>query len=103
MAIKSSGVSVESKTGKSTTDRLATFQFDRGDGQALGADYDPSTRELNLHSQVSMTWRETIPGTIPMKIETAQLNYKERDGKVYLSPWSKLTRDTMMLNAGPAT
>ncbi len=103
MAIKSSGVSVESKTGKSTTDRLATFQFDRGDGQALGADYDPNTRELNLHNQVSMTWRGTDPGTIPMKIETAQLNYKERDGKVYLTPWSKLTRDTMMLNAGPAT
>jgi lipopolysaccharide export system protein LptA len=103
MAIKSSGVSVESKTGKSTTDRLATFKFDRGDGQAMGADYDPNTRELNLHNDVSMTWRGTDPGTIPMKIETAQLNYKERDGKVYLTPWSKLTRDTLMLNAGPAT
>ncbi len=103
MAIKSSGVSVESKTGKSTTDRLATFKFDRGDGQAMGADYDPDTRELNLHNDVSMTWRGTDPGTIPMKIETAQLNYKERDGKVYLTPWSKLTRDTLMLNAGPAT
>jgi lipopolysaccharide export system protein LptA len=103
MSIKSSGVSVESKTGKSTTDRLATFSFDRGDGQALGVDYDPNTRELNLHNDVSMTWRGTAPGTIPMKIETAQLNYKERDGKVYLTPWSKLTRDTLMLNAGPAT
>ncbi len=79
MAIKSSGVSVESKTGKATTDRLATFQFDRGDGQAVGADYDPNTRELNLHNQVSMTWRGTDPGTTPMKIETAQLNYKERE------------------------
>lgn len=103
MSIKSSGVSVESKTGKSTTDRLATFKFDRGDGEALGADYDPNTRELNLHNNVSMTWRGTDPSTIPMKIETAQLNYNEKDGKVYLTPWSKLTRDTLMLNAGPAT
>ena len=103
MAIKSSGVSVESKTGKATTDRLATFKFDRGDGQAMGADYDPNTRELNLHNEVSMTWRGTDPGTIPMKIETAQLNYNERDAKVYLTPWSKLTRDTLTLNAGPAT
>ena len=103
MVIKSTGVSVESKTGKAYTDRLATFQFDRGEGQALGADYDPNTRELNLHNDVSMTWRGTDPATIPMKIETAQLNYKERDGKVYLTPWSKLTRDTLMLNAGPAT
>jgi lipopolysaccharide export system protein LptA len=103
MVIKSSGVSVESKTGKAFTDRLATFQFDRGDGQALGADYDPNTRELNLHNQVSMTWRGSDPGTIPMKIETAQLNYNERNAKVYLTPWSKLTRDTLTLNAGPAT
>ncbi len=103
MVIKSTGVSVESKTGKAFTDRLATFQFDRGDGKALGADYDPNTRELNLHNDVSMTWRGTDPGTIPMKIETAQLNYNERNAKVFLTPWSKLTRDTMTMNAGPAT
>ena len=103
MVIKSTGVSVESKTGKSYTDRPASFTFDRGDGQAVGADYDPNTRILNLHSDVSMTWRGTDPGTIPMKIETAQVNYNERDGKVYLTPWSKLTRDTMSMNAGPAT
>lgn len=103
MVIKSSGVSVESKTGKASTDRLATFQFDRGDGQAMGADYDPNTRELNLHNQVIMNWRGSDPGTVPMKIETAQLNYKERDAKVYLKPWSKLTRDDLTLNGGPAT
>jgi len=102
MSITSSGVHVESKTGKANTDRLAKFKFDRGDGQAVGADYDPTTGELNLHSQVIMNWRGTDPGTIPMKIETDQLNYKERDGKVFLMPWSKLTRDTLMLNAGPA-
>jgi len=103
MVITSTGVSVESKTGKAYTDRLATFKFDRGDGQALGADYDPNTRELNLHNDVSMNWRGTDPGTIPMKIETAQLNYNERTAKVYLTPWSKLTRDTLTMNAGPAT
>ncbi|HXC42120.1 MAG TPA: LPS export ABC transporter periplasmic protein LptC [Candidatus Dormibacteraeota bacterium] len=102
MSITSSGVHVESKTGKANTDRLAKFKFDRGDGQAVGADYDPTTGELNLHSQVIMNWRGTDAGTIPMKIETDQLNYKERDGKVFLMPWSKLTRDTLMLNAGPA-
>jgi lipopolysaccharide export system protein LptA len=102
MGIKSSGVHVESKTGKANTDRMATFKFDRGDGHATGADYDPTTGELNLHGQVSMTWRGTDPGMIPMKIETDQLNYKEKDGKVFLTPWSRLTRDTLMLNAGPA-
>lgn len=102
MSIKSSGVRVESKTGKANTDRLATFQFDRGDGQAMGADYDPTTRELNMHHQVSLTWRGTDSSTIPMKIETDELHYKERDGKVFLGPWSKLTRDTLLLNGGPA-
>jgi len=102
MAIKSSGVHVEIKTSKAYTDRPATFKFDRGDGSAVGADYDPNTRQLNLHNQVQLIWRGTDPGTIPMKIETAQLSYNEHDAKVFLTPWSKLTRDTMTLNAGPA-
>jgi lipopolysaccharide export system protein LptA len=102
MSITSSGVRVESKTGKSSTDRAVTFKFDRGDGHAMGADYDPSTGELNLHSQVAMIWRGTDPHTIPMQIETDQLDYKEKDAKVFLSPWSRLKRDTLLLNAGPA-
>lgn len=103
MEITSTGVSVEAKTGKTNTDRPATFKFDRGDGQAIGLDYDPDTRVLNLHNNVSMTWRGTDPGTTPMTIETAQLNYNEHDQKIYLTPWSKLSRDTLMMNAGPAT
>jgi len=102
MSIKSSGVEVESKTGKATTDRLATFQFDRGDGHAVGAEYDPDSRELRMHSQVELIWRGTDPKTVPMKVESADLYYKERDHKVFLSPWSKLTRDTLTLEAGPA-
>ncbi len=103
MRIKSTGVSVESKTGKSYTDRLVTFQFDRGYGHAMGADYDPNTRILNLHSDVTMTWTGADPGGTPMHIETAQVNYNEREAKIYLTPWAKLTRDTMEMNAGPAT
>lgn len=102
MSIKSSGVRVESKTGKATTDRLATFQFDRGDGKAMGAEYDPDSRELRMHSQVELIWRGTDPKTVPMRVESGDLYYKERDHKVFLSPWSKLTRDTLTLSAGPA-
>ncbi len=103
MRITSTGVSVESKTGKSFTDRLVHFKFDRGYGQAMGADYDPNTRILNLHNDVKMTWTGADPGGTPMKIETAQVNYNEHDAKIYLTPWAKLTRDTMSMNAGPAT
>src|SRR5579871_2126174 len=38
MVIHTSGVRVEIKTSKASTDRPAQFQFDRGDGQAVGAD-----------------------------------------------------------------
>ena len=55
-----------------------------------------------LHDQVELIWRGTDPKTMPMKIETAELNYKEREAKVYLTPWSRLTRDTMTLKPGPA-
>jgi lipopolysaccharide export system protein LptA len=103
MRIVSTGVSVESKTGKSYTDRLVSFKFDRGYGHAMGADYDPNTRILNLHSDVSMTWTGAEPGGTPMRIETAQVNYNEKEAKIYLTPWAKLTRDTMEMNAGPAT
>lgn len=102
MVIKSSGVHFESKTGKASTDRPATFQFDRGQGKATGAAYDPNARELVMRSQVELIWRGADPKAKPMKVETNELNYKERESKVYLGPWSKLTRDTLTLNAGPA-
>src|SRR5580704_4359473 len=55
MVIKSSGVRVESKTGKAHTDRLATFEFDRGEGRGVGADYDPNTRQIVMQSQLELT------------------------------------------------
>ncbi len=30
------------------------------------------------------------------------MTYSEKESKVLLGPWSRLTRDTMTLNAGPA-
>ncbi|HEY6390376.1 MAG TPA: LPS export ABC transporter periplasmic protein LptC [Bryobacteraceae bacterium] len=102
MVIKSSGMRVESKTGKASTDRLTTFKFDRGEGKAVGADYDPSTRELVLHSQVELIWRGSNGKSASMKVETGEAHYKERESKVLLSPWSKLTRESLNMSAGPA-
>lgn len=102
MSIQSSGVHFDSKTGRSNTDRPASFSFDRGEGKCVGAEYDPSSRELHMKSAVQLTWHGTNPATKPMHIETNDLLYKENDGKVFLSPWSKLVRDTLTLNAGPA-
>ncbi|HEV2689898.1 MAG TPA: LPS export ABC transporter periplasmic protein LptC, partial [Bryobacteraceae bacterium] len=96
--IKTSGVRVESKTGKASTDRPATFQFDRGDGKCVGADYNPESRELTMRSQVELLWRSKDPKAPPMKIEAGDLIYKERESKVFLGQWSKLTRGDMSLN-----
>lgn len=103
MSIHTSGVHFDSRTGAAKTDRPANFVFDRGEGQCVGAEYDPNSRELHMKSAVQLTWKGTDPNTKPMKIETEDLVYKERDGKVFLSPWSRLTRETMTMNAGPAT
>lgn len=103
MSIHTSGVHFNSKTGVASTDRAATFSFDRGDGQCVGAEYDPNTRQLHMKSAAQLVWRGTDPNGTPMKIETADLVYKELDSKVYLSPWSKLTRGPLNMTAGPAT
>ncbi|HLJ13570.1 MAG TPA: LPS export ABC transporter periplasmic protein LptC [Bryobacteraceae bacterium] len=103
LKIDSSGVTFDTKTGKATTDRPATFTFQKGDGKAVGADYDPQTHELHLHSQVELHWTGTSPSTKPMTIEGGEAIYKEQEAKVYLMPWSRLKRDTLMLDAGPAT
>ncbi len=101
MVIRSSGVHFETKTGRATTERSASFEFDRGSGDSVGADYDPQTHELHLLSQIHLLWRGNNPKAPPMHIETGDLIYKESEGKVYLSPWAKLERDTLTMNGGP--
>ncbi len=100
--IETSGVRLESKTGRATTDRLATFGFDRGNGKAMGAEYDPNTRQLHMKSAIELNWRGKDGKSIPMKVETGDLTYRESEAKIYLSPWSRLTRQNMKMDAGAA-
>jgi lipopolysaccharide export system protein LptA len=100
LKIHSSGVSFQSETGKATTDRKAEFEFDQGGGSAVGADYDPGTRELHLRSQVALDWTGKTADFEPMHIESGEAYYKERESKVFLLPWSKLKRDTLSMEAG---
>ncbi len=93
--VRSSGVRFEIKTGKATTDRPAIFNFDQGDGQATGAEYDPNARELKL-------WRGKGPNPRMFEIQAGELLYKEKEDKVLLWPWSKLVRGTLTIDAGPA-
>jgi lipopolysaccharide export system protein LptA len=93
--IHSSGVTFESDSGKATTDRPTTFEFDQGGGTAVGAEYDPEKRELFLKSQVSLDWRGKTADSIPMHVEAGQAFYREKESKVILIPWAKMTRDTL--------
>jgi lipopolysaccharide export system protein LptA len=100
--IQSSGIRFDSATGKAETERAATFQMERGEGRAVGAVYDPLTKELLLKSQAQVTWYDRGAKPRPMKVDAGQMIYKEAESKVLLSPWAKLTRGTMTLEGAGA-
>ena len=93
--IHTSGVHFASDTGKASTDRAAQFEFEQGFGSAEGADYDPNSRELHLRSKVVLHWKGKGPKTKPMLIEAGEAYYREAEAKVFLLPWTKLTRDAL--------
>ncbi|MGA3185897.1 MAG: LPS export ABC transporter periplasmic protein LptC [Bryobacteraceae bacterium] len=95
--IQTSGVKFDTQTGKANTDRPVRFEFDQGGGTSTGAEYDPQTRELHMKSQISLDWRGKTADSVPMHIESGEAFYKEKESKVILIPWSKLTRDTLRL------
>ena len=97
VSIHSSGVTFDSGTGKAVTDRPATFKFENGDGSAVGASYDPSTRELFLNSQAELHWNPPGPHAKPMKIEAGSVIYRENLAGIWLTPWARLTRDNTIV------
>lgn len=98
--IRTSGVTFDNRTGRASTERLARFHFDQGEGSAVGASYDPGSRELHLHSQVELSWRGRGPGSRPMRLEAGELIYKENDALILLFPWARLHRENATLEAG---
>ena len=97
--IETTGVTYETKSGKASTDQLATFVFPQGGGHAVGAEYDPNLRILHLKSAVSLDWIGSGPPENKVHVETSDLVYKELEQKVYLSPWSRMQRQTLTINA----
>jgi lipopolysaccharide export system protein LptA len=90
--VQTSGVTYETKTLKAQTDQLATFIFPDGSGKAVGLEYDPSTKKMHMRSQVVLDRNG-------MHVEAGDLIYDEAEQKIYLSPWSKLQRQTMTIQA----
>ncbi len=97
--VTTSGVTYETKTGKASTDQPASFLFTAGDGQCVGADYDPSSKLLHLRSKIALDWIGKGPAENKMHIEAGDLVYKEAEQKIYLSPWSKMQRQGTTIQA----
>ncbi len=97
--VTTTGVTYETRTGKAQTNAPASFIFTEGDGKAIGADYDPNTKNLHLKANVSLDWIGKGPVNKKMHIETHDLVYKEAEQKIYLSPWSRMTRQSTTINA----
>jgi len=95
--IDSSGICVDSVSGKADTDRPSTFKFQNGDGKATGASYDPGTGELVMKSDVTIDWRGKTAKAKPMKIEAGSLTYKEQSSEIWLQPWGRLTRENTVV------
>jgi lipopolysaccharide export system protein LptA len=100
LRIHGSGMHFESESGKATTDRPVKFDFDRGSGSAVGAEYDPTIHELHLRNKVALDWRGKTTAAKPMHVEADQAIYYENDSKVVLFPASSFTRDTLHMDAG---
>lgn len=102
VSIHSSGVTFDSTTGKASTGRAASFVFENGTGKAVGASYDPSTKELRMQSQVELNWQKPGPHTKPMKVEAGELVYNETGSVIMLSPWARLTRENTVIESAGA-
>ncbi len=103
LGIKAKGAKLEIKTGKVETGGAVEFRFlqkgGEGSGTAVGADYDPQTRELHLHHQAVLHWRPSDAKQAPMDVESEDVRYKEVEAKVYLSPWSKMRKASFQMEA----
>ena len=71
-------------------------------GNAVGASYDPQIARTADEQPGASDLARARRRAKPMQVEAGEATYKEKESKVYLGGWSKLMRDTMTLNAGPA-
>jgi lipopolysaccharide export system protein LptA len=101
-SIKAASINFDSVNGHAVTDKHVTFKFDGGEGTSDGASYDPETRALHMDHNVVVTMRGKDPMSTPMKIEADELSYSEKEAVIHLGPWSRMTRDQTIINAGPA-
>jgi lipopolysaccharide export system protein LptA len=102
-SVTAAGINFDSESGQAVTDKHVSFTFEEGDGTATGAAYDPNTHTLNLNTDVVVNLRGKDGDGMPMKVEAGQLSWNELNGTLLLMPWSRLTRDQTIVDAGQST
>ena len=102
-SITTAAVNFDSLSGQALTDRHVAFTFESGEGTAEGAAYDPAMHALTFNHNLVMNLRGSGANSKPMKVEADQLEWNEQTGVLHLMPWSRLTRDQTIINAGPST
>ncbi|MBI3694465.1 MAG: LPS export ABC transporter periplasmic protein LptC [Acidobacteria bacterium] len=98
--IRTSGLSYDSKSGVSSTDRPVEFQFENGTGRSTASVYDPGKRYLWMKSAVEVDGAGSQAG---MRIRAGELHYFEAEQKIELRPWSKLERPGQGVDAANST
>jgi lipopolysaccharide export system protein LptA len=96
--IKTSGLTCDSESGRVDTDQASSFVFEKGDGKAKGATYDPGNHELLMKSEVEIHWNPPGAHAKPMKIEAITLAWHETTSEIWLKPWGRMTRETMVMD-----
>ena len=95
VTILTSGVTLDTQNDRADTDRSSTFSFERGEGKATGATYDPETHELQMKSDVEVHYQPASPNGKPMLIQAGGMKYSETGSEISLSPWGRLIREKM--------
>jgi LPS export ABC transporter protein LptC len=103
LGIKAKGAKLEIRTGKVETAGAVEFHFvqagGEGGGTAVGAEYDPQTRELHLLRDAKLLWRPSDKKRDPIEVESEDVRYREAESKVYLAPWAKMRKAGFAMDA----
>lgn len=102
VSIRSSGVAFDSATGQAWTERPTEFTFENGVGRSVGASYDPMAKRVHMTSQAVVDWKAAGPRSKPIRVETGDLTYEEAQGKIWLRPWARMTRDRTVIESAAA-
>jgi lipopolysaccharide export system protein LptA len=97
VSIKSSGVELDTESGRVETEQPSRFVFENGTGNATGASYDPTSHQLLMKKDVRLEWRAKGPHAKPMRVEGGSLEYHEDRSEVWLRPWGRLTRENTVI------